>query len=511
MTARYTAPNNIMPQEPSQYPQAFTHPDSSRGGPQYTMSFSSTYQSHEASEYIPPSGSTYESHTISDSRGDDMRLPYHSNELHQGTGMIYGHQLQFNPARDLHPPPPQGHTFQPASRPPPPPGLLIEKYQGSGRVVQLANQRPPRIQGSTRNHPELGHELPPRPRGFPYQQGFGHITPQSPQGFENGQGYGQPVPYPPYPTQHQPAVGNTPHGFMPATRTFQTRNEYQESSSGSFSRSNRHRSHTPQSMHSYAPLPYDSGPMEDFSSKPTIPAEEVHRQLVERASSEPRSDASAFRPMKRILLNQGIEIDELQGPPQPLGKAAGPKVPEHVNTVIYMEGLHPETTYRDLFRALRGKILRTHIASPNKKFPTAAAKVGFFKRIDALKTMHAVKTGQMYIRGLQVPIVKWNWDGATEEQIIHNAHLHSRVIHIKGPSNVMNMEFFDNLFKSKIYFDLEDKFEVPCNEEGMTRYEWRFGSIPNQAEAAVWIIEREPNLKESGIEVSYGPDPCEMG
>lgn len=72
----------------------------------------------------------------------------------------------------------------------------------------------------------------------------------------------------------------------------------------------------------------------------------------------------------------------------------------------------------------------------------------------------------------------------------------------------MNMDYFESLFHSKIYFDLEGKFEIPCNEEGMTRFEFRFGSVPNQAQAAMWVIQREASLANR-FELAFGPDPCE--
>lgn len=375
MARSFAAPNGVMSQGPRQYPH----------------SAASTYSSYGASQYAPSSIGTYESNTTNDSYR--MGPPYQPNMPQQSMGMNYGHHHQFNghhtqynPAPGMYPPPYGGRPFQPVSQP----------YPGP--------------QGVMRNPQGYGYAAPPHPQGLRYQQGYSHPAPQGPQGFGNYQGYSPRLSYPP----HYPAAGgNTAQGFMPVTRTFRSRNDYYESSVGPLNRQNHH--HATPTVHSYAPLPYDDGPIErDFSSAPTTSEDDVHRHLVERAASEPRmSDASAFKPMKRVLLNQGIDVGEISGPPQPFGKAVGPRVPDLVNCCIHIEGLHPSTTYADLFKALRGKILRTHITPPNAKYPTAAAKIAFFFKDDALRTYHAVKRGEVHIRGVQVPIVKWNWDGMT--------------------------------------------------------------------------------------------------
>lgn len=254
----------------------------------------------------------------------------------------------------------------------------------------------------------------------------------------------------------------------------------------------------------YAKRPYDLGPMEDFSSVPSIPTEEVFERLLSYPVPE-NAIGRGFTPMDRIANPNGAKALALEIKGK--GKEGGCRVPAEVNCCIYIEGLHPQTTYRDLFQSVRGKILRTHITPPQHKYPTAAAKIGFCTRRDAVNTYNHIVNGNMYIRGHVVRMVRWNWDGHREEEVYFKHQ--TRVLIIEGPTELMSFELFEKLWSTKIHYDLEARFRVPCNNQGRTRYEYRFGSIANQAEAAKWIIEREPILAGKLYEVTYGQDPCD--
>lgn len=259
----------------------------------------------------------------------------------------------------------------------------------------------------------------------------------------------------------------------------------------------------------YNNMTYDKGPIEDFSSRPSIPMEAVKQRLDENMTRHSYiNDAAKFRPMNRILKQNGQAPGFPEQPRAPWGKAAGPKVSEDVNCCVYIERLHPETTYADLFEVLIGKIYKTHITPPNGRYNTAAAKVGFFWREDALNFFNQVRSGQLYIKKCQVPICKWNWDGYNEAGLKHNPAFHSRVLIIKGPYKMMSLDLFEEKFKNLIHYDLEAKFETPCSDSDKVKYEFRFGSVPSQSEAAMMIMQREPEWQ--GIyQASFGPDPCE--
>lgn len=341
---------------------------------------------------------TYQAQT-NDSRSYNMANPYQSGPAQQRMNMSYGQYSQFNPATASQPPPPPpGRAILPNIAPlqPPPGPQGFTSYPG------------PSVPGSSfGNQAYVNHQGYNVPVLSSARQSYnGPVRSYGHQDFRNQQASGIIA------SSGPPLVND--RGVMQVPNTYQIHNHYSQPA-GPFNYPTQ--AHAPYPVRSYAPFPYDAGPMENFSSRPPVQASQVRHELAYQTSLGPRiNDAGAFSPMKRILIEQGKDVQILIGPKQTMGKAAGPKVPDHVNCCLYLEGLHPQTTYADLFNALRGKILRTHITPANSTYPTAAAKVGFFKRIDALRTYSAVKAGHVYIKGRQVRTVKWNWDGYSEDE-----------------------------------------------------------------------------------------------
>ncbi|XXH01437.1 hypothetical protein Hte_007797 [Hypoxylon texense] len=215
-------------------------------------------------------------------------------------------------------------------------------------------------------------------------------------------------------------------------------------------------------------------------------------------------------------------------------------IPPEENTALWLTNLPPTCTHRDLLGAIRdcGKVYATVINPPEQdaRFPpgarpthtTSASKLVFFDRAGADRLAAQARAGRFAVGGY-VPKVRPN----RIQSAPRDAGPQCRVLHIDGPSALVNEPFLHGFFRTKFAYELEAVRTLAVHGD-VTRQEWRFGSFRCQAESARQSINREKerlgvgsaghgqlavlnNLNDptgelrlwSRIVVYFGVDPCD--
>lgn len=200
------------------------------------------------------------------------------------------------------------------------------------------------------------------------------------------------------------------------------------------------------------------------------------------------------------------------------------QIPEELNTALWITNLPPTCTHRQLLNAIRGcgKIYATVINPPEEDariipygmrptHTTSASKLVFFDRQGVDRLVAQAKTGRFTV-GTYVPRVRPNRIKSAPRE----AGPQCRVLHIEGPSLIVNQFFLNEFFCSKFTYELES-VQTLATFGDVTRQEWRFGSFRCQAESARQSIARERERHANAendlrlwgqVTVYYGVDPC---
>ncbi|KAI0886883.1 uncharacterized protein GGS22DRAFT_186960 [Annulohypoxylon maeteangense] len=197
-------------------------------------------------------------------------------------------------------------------------------------------------------------------------------------------------------------------------------------------------------------------------------------------------------------------------------------IPEQCSTSLWLTNLPPDCTHQLLLGTIRGcgKIYAAVINPPvytNEDYTsgthhsTAASKLVFFDRAGLDKLMAKSQAGEFSVGGY-VPRLRMNRIKSTPRA----AGPHCRVLHIEGPSSIVNERFLGAFFQSKFKYELELVLTL-ATHGSRTRQEWRFGSYRCQAESARQAINREKLRSDldpvdfcawSQVSVHFGVDPC---
>ncbi|KAI0009627.1 hypothetical protein F4779DRAFT_640347 [Xylariaceae sp. FL0662B] len=201
-------------------------------------------------------------------------------------------------------------------------------------------------------------------------------------------------------------------------------------------------------------------------------------------------------------------------------------IPEELNTALWIMNLPPTCTYQQLLGAIRGcgKVYATVINPPQEAdsnnnnnlnrstgHMTSAAKLVFFDRLGAERLFAQSQSGHFIVGGY-LPVVRPNRIKSKARE----AGPQCRVLHIEGPSALVNEHFLVAFFQTKFTFQLETILTL-ATHGAVTRQEWRFGSFRCQAESARQAITREKEratLTEreqqawGQVNVYFGVDPC---
>ncbi|KAI1431303.1 hypothetical protein GGR50DRAFT_680147 [Xylaria sp. CBS 124048] len=188
-------------------------------------------------------------------------------------------------------------------------------------------------------------------------------------------------------------------------------------------------------------------------------------------------------------------------------------IADELNTSVWITNLPPDLSYRMLLGSIRncGKVYATVINKPDAKHTTAASKLVFFDVAGVENLLHQARTGQFFVGGF-MPRVCRNRIKTEEKSPCPN----SRVLHIEGPSCIVNEIYLTALFESDgITWQNEEVFTLH-KSGSLTRLEWRFGSYRCQAESARQLIDRvkkreiamKANPLWQDVTVYFGIDPC---
>ncbi|KAL7619559.1 hypothetical protein AAE478_010100 [Parahypoxylon ruwenzoriense] len=206
-------------------------------------------------------------------------------------------------------------------------------------------------------------------------------------------------------------------------------------------------------------------------------------------------------------------------------------IADDLNTSLWVTNLPPECSHKQLLGAIRdcGKVFATVINPPVPLYPAgpgakgsgnntagvphmnAAAKLVFFDRAGVERLLEQSRTGRFAISGY-VPRLRANRIRSAPRA----PGPQCRVLHIEGPSVIVNEAFLGTFFRRKFTYELEAVLTLGVHG-AYTRQEWRFGSFRCQAESARQAIARErecSNMPESlralwaQVVVHFGVDPC---
>ncbi|KAI1102125.1 hypothetical protein F4804DRAFT_343457 [Jackrogersella minutella] len=203
-------------------------------------------------------------------------------------------------------------------------------------------------------------------------------------------------------------------------------------------------------------------------------------------------------------------------------------IPEELSTALWLTNLPPDCTHQQLLGAIRGcgKIYATVINPPilpanrntrSAPHTTSASKLVFFDRQGLDRLVAKSQAGEFSVGGY-VPRVRLNRIRSAPRE----PGPHCRVLHIEGPSCIVNQKFLSDFFNQKFSYELEavitlGTYPAHARESQYARQEWRFGSFRCQAESARQSIAREKNRRNmsdaefllwSQVMVHFGVDPC---
>jgi hypothetical protein len=194
-------------------------------------------------------------------------------------------------------------------------------------------------------------------------------------------------------------------------------------------------------------------------------------------------------------------------------------IPDELNCSLWITNLPTTCTIHSLLTNVRGcgKVYATVINPPDyhKGHLTSAAKLVFFSVDGARALLQQARLGLFIVNGY-VPKVVYNRVKTAAQKPCPEC----RVIHVEGPSQIVNVEYLSNWFTLTGGFTYEvDSINLLSESQtgGWRRLEWQFGSFRCQAAAAVMRIEQERRNIDVGdyeqslwrqVTVYYGVDPC---
>ncbi|KAI1343431.1 hypothetical protein F5Y15DRAFT_412219 [Xylariaceae sp. FL0016] len=265
------------------------------------------------------------------------------------------------------------------------------------------------------------------------------------------------------------------------------------------------------------------------SSGPNGPQHAAQPAWLSTENHQAHFRGSIYVPMQRMMQDRpqsceegwrGMLIRQLtgvsknyRGNPYLAGNQSA-DIPEDKNTAVWVTNLPPTCDHAMLLANVRncGKVYATVINSPNGQNPhTAACKLVFFDVAGAQNLLRQSREGRFAVGGY-IPRIVPNRIRSEAQPLSTN----SRVLHIEGPSAIVNEPFLTRFFADKFTWETETVRVLSVQGE-KTRLEWRFGSYRCQAGSARTAIMREDNKYPEGsseklawqsVAVYFAVDPC---
>ncbi|KAI0458188.1 hypothetical protein F5B21DRAFT_520099 [Xylaria acuta] len=211
-------------------------------------------------------------------------------------------------------------------------------------------------------------------------------------------------------------------------------------------------------------------------------------------------------------LISGVSGNYLGDPYLPANQSAN--IPDELNTSVWITNLPPNVDHKTLLDHVRncGKVYAAVINGPERAHIAAASKIVFFDVAGAQNLLKQARDGKFVVGGY-IPRVILNRIKTAAKPPSPN----SRVLHIEGPSCIVNQPYLTALFRSDGITWQDEEVIVLSNNGTLTRLEWRFGSYRCQAESARHLIDRVkrwnfmPPIEAQMwqlVTVHFGVDPC---
>lgn len=195
-------------------------------------------------------------------------------------------------------------------------------------------------------------------------------------------------------------------------------------------------------------------------------------------------------------------------------------IPDEENTSLWITNLPPVCPERLLLGNVKGcgKIYATVINAPDWEngHSTSAAKL-VFMYVSGAQALLAQAQNGLFLVDSYVPKVVHN----RIKTAAQNPGPESRVLHIEGPKEIVNVRYLNKWFSDRFTFEIDQILVINESEGdgGFRRLEWRFGSYRCQASSAMTFIEKERRRHFYGmvgaekslwedVNVYYGVDPC---
>ncbi|KAI1181639.1 hypothetical protein F5B17DRAFT_257726 [Nemania serpens] len=137
-------------------------------------------------------------------------------------------------------------------------------------------------------------------------------------------------------------------------------------------------------------------------------------------------------------------------------------IPDELNTAVWIENLPPNLTHKMLLDSVRncGKVYATVINGPAQQHTTSASKLVFFDVAGAQNLLRQAREGTFIVDGY-VPDVRHNRIKSEAKR----PGPHSRVLHIEGPTCIVNERYLADLFREdNITWQNEEVLTLSSNE-----------------------------------------------
>ncbi|KAI0968919.1 hypothetical protein F4678DRAFT_481755 [Xylaria arbuscula] len=189
-------------------------------------------------------------------------------------------------------------------------------------------------------------------------------------------------------------------------------------------------------------------------------------------------------------------------------------IPDSLNTSVWITNLPPNLDHKMLLDHVRncGKVYATVINGPEHSHFTAASKLVFFDVAGAQNLIRQFQNGEFSFNGF-MPRVCYNRIKTAAKPF----SVVSRVLHIEGPSCIVNQASLAQLFRDDGIVWQDEAVIVLSRDESYTQLEWRFGSYRCQAASALYAIDRKKRRYPLNswlyqlwqrVTVCFGIDPC---
>jgi hypothetical protein len=182
------------------------------------------------------------------------------------------------------------------------------------------------------------------------------------------------------------------------------------------------------------------------------------------------------------------------------------QIPEHENCSVFITGLPPQVTYRELLGSIwdTGRVRATVINLPTDRHQTAAAKVTFFTAAAARIFISRANIQCFTVGGC---LTRVRPDRNRVAEATDPAH-HTRCIMITGPREIVNVENLCAYFSAHFVYEIDEITPVVLGHV-INMLEFRFGSYRCQAQWAWRNLREDPYFQRHGVDVSFNRDPCD--